>query len=235
MGETEGTKQGTPPEPGQSPRGDAGSTSGGEPKTFTEEQVAKEVSDKLAAAGRDAKALDLRGKDLEAREEAVKAERERQAQWQKERDAEAEEAARDDPEELKRLRRERKVREREEALAKRETEQTKRELEHRGEIEAARETQREIDVWEVAKETGLDARQLKDKVGEFCTEFNVEFNSLTRGQITKVAQAVSAGKAPEPPKTPTPDSGRTTGGGTDFSKMSADDKLKAGFNKLNKK
>jgi hypothetical protein len=73
--ETNKTNQGTPPEKGQPPEGQEGSTSI-TARTYTEEEYKKAVSDALAKAGRDAKSLELREtklKDIETREQALKA------------------------------------------------------------------------------------------------------------------------------------------------------------------
>jgi hypothetical protein len=210
-----------------------GSTSGGEPETFTKEQVEKEISDRLTDAGRTSADLEKREAAIKEREEAAqKAEDERieRAKQEKEaRDAKDLEALADDPDAQSRLKkiqqRERAAAEKERANKQKETQLEADKLSHQAEIDAARETRREIDVWEVAKDNGLDVVLLKETCGEF--------NAQSREQIEKVAKALAKGKAPEPPPPPpTPDSGRTSGGGQMPEK--AKDKIKSGFADIHK-
>jgi len=196
----------------QDPSGGTKGTPGGEPETFNKETQAKAVSDALATAGRDAKALDVRGKGLEARETALKAEKDKIAQWQTARDAEELEAAGGDQEALTQIQRKKALRDKENKLSEERSTLEKDKLEHKAKIEAAEETEREIVIWEIAQKQGVDASKLK----ELCTELNLQ----TKEQIERVAKEMGEGKAP--PKLPlTPDPGETRGGGKDLSGMSS--------------
>lgn len=206
MDETKKGQQDSLPEKGQTSKAEPGTTPGGEPETFTKEQAQKQVSDALAAAGRDAKSLETRGKDLDAREVNLKAEQERITQWQKERDAEQLEAARDNPQLLDQVQQKRQLRDDRTKLNQDRAEFERDKAEHKGVIDAASATQREITIWDIAQKNGVDAANLKDK----CDKFNLQSNE----QMEEMAKTMSGTKPAEPLK---PDSGETTGGGKDLS------------------
>lgn len=197
-----------------------GDTSGGEkgtsepkPETYTKETQAKAVSDALATAGREAKSLETRGKDLNAREEAIKAERAKITQWQKERDDVELESVRDDPEKLSLFQKTQALREKGEQLESDRATLEKDKLEHSARIQVAEQTEREIAIWEIAKEYGVDPMALK------------ELNITDVEQLKRVAKAMGTGKAP--PKAPiTPDSGMTEGG---VPQLSPREKMVKGF------
>lgn len=213
MGETKDAEKGAPQATEQSSKGEAGITSGGEPVTYTQEQADKMVSDKLAAAGRDAKSLDVKGKALDARETAIKAGEERLTQWQKDRDAEELKAAEDNPELQTLIQGKKALRDKETGFAQREQALTQKEEEHKDLLEAANATQREISIWEIARKQGVDASELK--------ELSTQLNLQTNEQIERVALTMTKGKT-APIK---PDSGATAGG-VSWRDLSPDEKIR---------
>jgi len=192
-----------------------GTTSGGEPVTFTKEQVEKEVSDRLAAVGRDAKTLETREKALDAREQAVKAENERIAQAQREREMAEVEAAKDDPAALTLIQQRQSVRAREDKLKADREELDRDKVQHQGDIESANATKREIAIWDIAQKNTVDAATLKEK----CDKFNLQ----TPEQMEEMAKTMGA--KPPPLK---PDSG-VTRGGVSWRDLSPDEKLRKGL------
>lgn len=212
--------------PGQdNPSGkEAGTTSETEPETFTKEQADKQTSDALSKAGRDAKSLDKRGKDLDTRDEAIKAEHDRIAQWQRDRDAEELEAAKDNPEAMDYLKKKQELGVSKTQLTSDRATLDKNVADHKELLDAAEATKMEITIWDIAKEQKVDPGELK----EACAELNLE----TKEQIESIAKRMAKAGG-EPLKEPLkPDSSRTKGGGTE--PKTADDKLKTGFGKLNK-
>ena len=218
MGETKeakkGTAQGETMTSGQTSSSKKGSTSGGEPETFTKEQQDKAVSDALSKAGRDAKSLEERGKTLDARDEALKAREAKQKAWEDERDAEEAEAAKSDPERLKAyqdrksLKTERAKLEEDRATFERDK------LQHAELIKAATETEKEIAIWEIAIDYGLDAIELKGR----CEELEAE----TREQMELVAfkKKREEGESPQTSLRHV-DSGKTIGGGMTLEQVRA--------------
>jgi len=204
LGETKETTQGTPQTIEQSSGGEKGITSGGGPETFTKEQVEKQVSDRLAATGRDAKSLETRGKDLETREVAINAEQERIAQWQKARDNEELERARDNPELLDIVQQKRALREKEAKFSQDRTEFDRDKAQYQELIDSANATKREIVIWDIAQKNVVDAATLKEK----CDKFNLQ----TQEQMEEMAKTMAGAKT-----LLKPDSGVTTGSAKDLS------------------
>jgi hypothetical protein len=178
-------------------------TSTTQAKTYTEEEVKQAVekakSDALAKAGRDAKSFELREKSLTEREEAIKA---------KEVEIEAAELeeARTDPTKMQTYQAKQAKKQQladintERAKLKKDREDFERDkTEHEAEITAARETQREIDIWELGEKYGLDPVMLKDL-------------NLPLDQTETVAKRLAQNKPPETTELKT-DSGVTSGAG----------------------
>jgi hypothetical protein len=141
-------------------------TSKAQAKTYTEDEVKQAVekakSDALAKAGRDAKSLELKEKSLTEREEAIKA---REAEIE----AQELEEARQDPAKMQTYQAKQTKKQQladinaERAKLKKEREDLERDkVEHEAEITAARETQREVDIWELGEKYGLDPVMLKN-------------------------------------------------------------------------
>ena len=181
------------------------------PQTFTQEQVQKQVSDALARAGRAAKDLETRTADITAREiRILKAEQEREL-------AELE-AVKDKPEELSIVQRRQKL-----AADIRthnaEVERQRAEwLSHEAEITEAKATRFEVSVMSLAEKHGVSAEVLKAKAFELAI--------TTAEGIAKLAEIL-----PKKTIVPVPDSGKTTGGGEDLSKLSAMELITRGLNK----
>lgn len=211
MGETKEPTQGTPQPTGQPPGSEGRITSEGEPQTYNEEQAQKRVSDALAAAGRDAKALEQRETALKAREDGLQARESKISDWQKARDAEELEAAQGNPQLLDAFQQKRTL-----AADRAKVESDRQELDrdkeaHQGQIDAANATQWEITIWEIAQRNTVDAATLKDK----CDKFNLQSTE----QMEEMAKTMAAGKPAVPPIIP--DSLITTGGREDLSGMSS--------------
>ena len=182
------------------------------PRTFTEAEVQKQVSDALSKAGRDAKSLEKRETDIRTQLEKI-------AQWQKQRDMEADERLKGNPEALDWLQKKRQLQQEREALER-------EKAEHAELIKSANETKKEITLWEIAQKHDIDAGELKDA----CEELGLATKEQFEGVAKRMAKAGT-----KPPQTPLkPDSGKTTGGSRDTSSMSADEKLAEGFKRLNK-
>lgn len=130
-----------------------------QPETLTREKLdeirTKAASDALSAAGRTAKAL-------EVREEAIRTAEERLAQAQKDRDEKEEYEARDDSDKLTAIRTGRTLRELNTKLAeaKRELDEERTKGKQRDAEKA--ETDREISVFEIATKHTVDAETLKN-------------------------------------------------------------------------
>ena len=213
MDETKGTEQGTPQTTGQSSDGQTGSTSN-EPEAYTKEQVAKQVSDELAKAGRDAKSLEKRESGLKAQQDAIKAETDKVAKWQADRDAEELEAARDNPELLTLAQRKKTLRDAEAKLAEDRAAFDKDKADTEQELKDARDAKRDITIWRIAGDK-LDAAKLK----ELCDKLNAQ----TEEQIQAIADSLSPSGETKPGETKPglkPDSSATLGSGQDYTSVS---------------
>jgi len=199
MGEVDPTK-GTPEKATPDGKGQA------TPKENPQEQIDKAVQAALTKAGRDAKALETKAADLEAREQRIK-------EHERLRDQAELEAAKSDPVKLTayQLKKDRELLEKEKA-------------EHQAEITAAKETQREVLVWQVASDKGVDPMRLKN--------LSTEFNLQGKEQLEKLAAEIASKTEPSKIKT---DSGVTSGARKDLSSLSPDEKLAKGFEDIKKK
>jgi len=172
--------------------GKPGTTSKEEPLTYTQEQAQKMVNDALSQAGRDAKSLEQKANDIKAREEAIRAKEEAE-------EAAKIEALKDDPDKLAEYQERQSV--------KKEREQLERDkAEHAAEIQAARETQKEVTIWQVASDKSIDPVRLK-KLSE---KFGIE----GKEKLEELADEIGSGKTNQQIEV---DSGVTTGGGKDLS------------------
>ena len=210
MDETNKTPQDPLQEPGQASKGSEGTTSKKEAKTYTEEEKQRAVSDALATAGRDAKALANQKADLDARQEAINAKQAEIDEQERQRDAAELEAARGNPE-LMRVYEDKKSQKRVSASIEAQRADIKKQretldhdkAEHEAEIKAAKETQREIVIWGVASAKNIDPVRLKN--------LSVKFNIESKEQVEALAEEIASGKA-EPTEPLTPDSNVTSGG-----------------------
>lgn len=191
------------PQVGKAPESSEETTPKVEAKTYTEEDVKKAIQSALTKAGRDAKKLTDWEAGLKSQQQEIDATKAEIVKLQEQIDEAEVESARGDPAKLRELQAkksyksllgdlENKKREmaRERAILDRDK------VEHEATIEAARETQREIDIWKLAEKYSLDAQMLKDL-------------NLSIEQTEAVAKRLG-----EKPKTITPDSGVTSGNKT---------------------
>ena len=160
--ETENLKDALQPVAGQPSEGQKGTLSQ-PPKTYTEAEVQKTISDALSRAGRDAKTLDA----LKKQAESEKAEAGRQVvelkEWQERRDQEELERVRNDPDLLRAYQDKQSLR-REQDKIKQEKLQLEREkLEHREALEAMKRFRKEQAASQIASRyEGVDADTLLD-------------------------------------------------------------------------
>lgn len=198
---------------------DKGSTSKekeNEPETLTREQANKEISDKLAAAGRTAKQLEAKAQAIETEKQALQAREEKIAQ--KEKEAEDKElAGAETDEEKAKIKAKFDIKAANRELANKVAAFEKEKAEHAAELEAAQETKKEILIFDIAKEAKIDPSDLKDTV--------TELGLTTQEQIKAAAKRLK----PAGDKTPLqPDPNTTKGGAGAFTaeqadKMSMDD------------
>ena len=198
MDETTKTKQDIFPEKGTSSGGKTGSTSKETPQTYTEEQIRNMVSDALSEAGRDAQTLEKRETSIKAREDAIRAKEDTQ-------EAAELEKLKEDPDALAAYK-DKKVIKQERAQLERDK------AEHAAEIQAAREAQKEIIVWQVASAKSIDPMRLKTLSDKFSIE--------GKEKLEELADEIGSGKTD---KQIDVDSGMTTGG---TGEKSEDQKLK---------
>ena len=167
-----------------------------QPKTYTEEEKAKAVSDALSAAGRIAKQLDQQREALEAERKQLTASR---VQWQREKDEAELEAARDDPDALKSLRARQKQSEREAELDRREQELKISGEKHAEALKGVAQYTKERNAHEIAARLNVDFELLM-KFTDGSTEAMEELAKALpkKGEATILR----------------PDSGRTIGGGS---------------------
>jgi DNA repair exonuclease SbcCD ATPase subunit len=209
--ETKETTQDTSPEKETPSGGKPGTTSEPEAKTYTEEEKQKAISDALAKAGREAKALADKEAALNARQEAIDAKQAEIDEAERRKEAAEFEAAKGDPE-LLRAYQDKQASKKELADILKQKADLKKEREvldrdkadHEAEINEAKEAQHEILVWQVASDKGIDPVRLKN--------LSVKFKIEGKEQLEELADEIASGK----PETPNPlkvDSGVTTGGG----------------------
>lgn len=183
MGEINETDKGTPSEVKAPPSGEKETTpKEPEPQTHTQTQVNKAVHLALSQAGRTATALEARETTVKAREDAAK-----EAQDRK--DAAELVEAQKDPDKLAAYQSEQAQRQRTKKQDDRDAAQTKREAEHEAEIQAAKETQREIVIFEIATAKGVDPVRLKN----LSTKLNIE----GKENLEELAAEIASGKPKE--------------------------------------
>jgi hypothetical protein len=201
-----------------------GSTSQETPKTFTESDMQKAVSDALAKAGRDAKALTEQRALLDKEKtehSAWQTEREK-AQREKE-DAALDEATKDAPEQKATLKQYReKLREERRKLDEDRVAFEQERTAHSGDIETAKQTRFEIDVFDAAKAAGVDAQSLKDAA----TDLSITGQPAIEKLAARMPKKATAQEHV--------DSGKTVWG-EDLSKLSAAEKYQRGRDKEIKK
>lgn len=169
------------------------------PQTFTPEDVQKQVSDALAKAGRDAKALEARKAALDESEKKVKAwEAERVKEAKAREDAILEEATEGQPEKVKtdlktfkeRLRNERQQLDKDRAAFEEEKTQ------YSGKIKEADAIQFELSVYDVASRNNVSADVLKERAEKFKVTDEAGLDELAQilPKKGKAAEKVDSGK-----------------------------------------
>jgi len=186
-------------------------------RTYTEQDVQKMVSDRLAAAGREAKALETRKAELERKEQEI-------AQWRARKEEEELEAARGDPDKLNSYQEKKRLRDEREELTKQRREWEQEKLSHEVEIEEARATKREIDIFDIAQEyEGGDAVKLK----KLCDTFK----ATSKEQIREAAENLWEKKGKQTTQQKVKHDSGMTIGGTGYSDLSPDEKIRVGLEK----
>lgn len=193
MGEIEKTTQGTPSAKEAPPSGKEKTTPKETPQTYTEDQVDKTVQAALTKAGRVAKTLEQREIDIKAHEDAVTAKQEAL-------DAAELERVKEDPDALAAYK-DKKARKKErDDLAQERAQLERDKAEHAAEIQAAREAQKEITIWQVASAKNIDPMRLKTLSDKFSIE--------GKEKLEELADEIGSGKTD---KQIDVDSGMTTG------------------------
>jgi len=196
---------------GQPSPGESQETPKPEAKTYTEQEVQKQISDALAKAGRDAKTLADREASLTAQQGAIQAREAEVAEIQRQVDEAELEAARYDPDKLrayqarqaeKHHRQSLEVERRQ--LAKEKAELDRSKAEHEAELQAARQAAMEAKVYEIAAKHEVNPAILKDL--KLTTVEQLETVAKHLGGMTPKEQSAEAAKM-------TPDSGVTIGAG----------------------
>ena len=204
-----------------------------ETQTFTQEQVDKQISDRLAQAGREVKTVEKMRADIEKRENAIRETEERLQQEQEERELrELEGVAQENPEEKPTLEAYRKK------LANQRRELNTKIAQYKPILDAiealgitdgvsltqriknAEEAEFEITIFDIANEHKVDAGILKDKAEKLKLKDEASINEI-------------AAVMPKKAETEPTDSGKTAGG-IDLSNMTPDEELKEGFKRLKK-
>ena len=191
------TPKDSPQSLGKAPQGGEETTPKADAKTYTEEDLDKAIRKDRIVRGRDDKSLSNRETAIKAREDAI-------AESERQREAAELEEARNDPDKLAVYQSKQAERQRTKKQDERDTAQDKREAEHEAEINAAREAQKEITIWQVASAKNIDPVRLKN----LSEKFNVEGNE----KLEELAGEIASGGPENPAKKLTPDPLLTSGG-----------------------
>lgn len=200
MAEINTTKQGAPSDQKASPGGREETTPNVEAKTYTEKDIDKAVHAAVSQAGRDAKSFELREQALTKREEALK---------QKEAEKEAAELAeaQKDPANLAVYQSKQAEKQRAKSWGEREADLTRREADINAAQKAKEAEDKEVIIWRIAKDKGVDEVRLM----ALSEKFNIE----GKENLEELAGEIASGKPKEPVKKT--DSLLTSGGGKDLS------------------
>ncbi len=230
MDETNKTNEGTPQTTGQSSQGGSGNTPTKEtPRTYTETEAQKMVSDALAAKGREHKtALDAITKErdtFKTQIDSITGELESLKSEREELEASVDQLSVNDPDKKKLTA---ALKENAEAARKLKADRLDLEADkqtHAEEVQMAKETRLEADCWEVAGEyEGGDAVKLKTLA--------TLAKTTTREEVTALAATIWAKKAStEKVLSGAPDSGATSGGSgiMDYNKLTPEEKIDYGL------
>ena len=188
---------------GKAPTGEGGTTP--TPEVYTKAQLEEAIQKDRIQRGRDTKTLEQRDSAIKAREEAIKAKEEAQESAELEK-------VKEDPDALAAYK-DKKARKKErDELAEERAQLERDKAEHAAEIQAAREAQKEITIWQVASAKNIDPMRLKALSDKFSIE--------GKEKLEELADEIGSGKTD---KQIDVDSGMTTGG---TGEKSEDQKLK---------
>ena len=191
MDETKETK-GDSLQSGKAPTGEVGTTP--TPEVYTKAQLEEAIQKDRIQRGRDTKSLEQRETSIKAHEDAVTAKQEAL-------DAAELERVKEDPDALAAYK-DKKARKKErDELAEERAQLERDKAEHAAEIQAAREAQKEITIWQVASAKSVDPMRLKTLSDKFSIE--------GKEKLEELADEIGSGKTD---KQIDVDSGMTTGG-----------------------
>lgn len=182
MDETKRTDQDISPEKETPPGGSEGTTPE-EAKTYTEEEYQKALQADRIQRGRDAKSLELKEKSLTDKEAAVNKRQADLDEQEKQRDDAEFKAIKDNPEAVDWYNKNKTLKEERKGLQKEKEDLAKEKAEHAALIEAAKESQKEINIWQVASAKGIDPMRLKALSEKFNVEGKEKLEELA-GEIT---------------------------------------------------
>jgi len=188
-------------------------------KTYTESDVQKIVSDRLAKAGREAKAF-------EAKEEALRQREEAQAQRDREQEEREYEKVRGNPDALSKWQAERDLKKERDALQKDRDALEREKVEHQVALEAAQKLTNAAQISAIATKYKVDVAILND-FGlnvEQTEKIAQRLSSLPPAELAKLTKPQQPANENPPKKR---DSGVTLGGGsTNLGDLSPKDRLK---------
>ena len=168
MDETKETK-GDSLQSGKAPTGEVGTTP--TPEVYTKAQLEEAIQKDRIQRGRDTKTLEQRDSAIKAREEAIKAKEEAQESAELEK-------VKEDPDALAAYK-DKKARKKErDELAEERAQLERDKAEHAAEIQAAREAQKEITIWQVASAKNIDPMRLKALSDKFSIEGKEKLEEL---------------------------------------------------------
>lgn len=183
-----------------------------ETQTLTVEEFQKRLSDEKAKMGRELKAAQEQAKaykaSMEKLEQELQSNQQQLAEIQARIDEAEESAARDNPDRLNLLQQRRLLQKEKAELKAEKAKLEKERAELSSEIALAKETKAEITIWNIAKESGVDANELKTRCQKLGLT-NVE-------QIKEMASFMkSIGSNEKRTPIPKADSGQTRGAAID--------------------
>jgi len=154
---------------GKAPTGEGGTTP--TPEVYTKAQLEEAIQKDRIQRGRDTKTLEQRDSAIKAREEAIKAKEEAQESAELEK-------VKEDPDALAAYK-DKKARKKErDELAEERAQLERDKAEHAAEIQAAREAQKEITIWQVASAKNIDPMRLKALSDKFSIEGKEKLEEL---------------------------------------------------------
>jgi chromosome segregation ATPase len=219
-----------PPEAGQTSGDEKGSTSGGEPETFTKADLEKARSDALAEKGREVKEVSEKLKSVSTERDSLQQKLDDHKtivdDLQKRIDDLELQAVGDDPDAKAALRQKKEAKREAESLVKKAREQlvevTKREEQAKADLDAANKAKLEVHISKLSTKYGVNE--------DWLSGLNVSDPTILEQIAEKAGKRVEDSKTKKEPIKP--DSGETLGGVGLPDK--AKDKIKAGWAELHK-